>query len=173
MGGYVLFRYLAQHPDRVKALLLLSTRPDADTPEGRARRYAAVERIQKEGSKGYLAEFLRLVVSAHTLESEPDLVAKVRRLMDATRVESLAGALKAMAERPDSSPLLARIAVPTLIVAGADDKVIPVDVARKLAGAITGAKLVVLPEAGHMINIEQGERFTSTVREFLVRVPKG
>ncbi len=172
MGGYVLLRYLARHADRVSAVLLVSTRAEADLPEGRARRYATIERIQKEGPKGYLAEFLRTVVSPQTFESEPDLVAKVRRLMDASRSESLVGALKAMADRPDSSPVLATITVPTWIVAGSDDKIIPVDVARKMQAAIKGAKSVILPGAGHMVNIEQAERFTSTIREFLVGLPK-
>ncbi len=172
MGGYVLFRYFAHHADRVKALVLISTRAEADTPEGRESRYAAIERLRKEGAEKYLAEFARRLVSPHTLDTDPSLVAKVRRFMGVPRVDSLIGALKAMAERPDSSPLLPTIAVPTLVVAGADDKLIPAAVARETATKIKGAKCVVFSDAGHMVNIEQSDQFTGALREFLNSVPK-
>ncbi len=172
MGGYVLFRYFAHHADRVKALVLISTRAEADTPEGRESRYAAIERLRKEGAEKYLAEFARRLVSPHTLDTDPSLVAKVRRFMGVPRVDSLIGALKAMAERPDSSPLLPTIAVPTLVVAGADDKLIPAAVAREMATKIKGAKVVVFSDAGHMVNIEQSDQFTGALREFLNSVPK-
>ncbi len=172
MGGYVVFRYLARHADRVKALILLSTRAEADTPEARAGRYAAIERLQKEGAERYLNEFARRLLSPNTVDSDPSLLAKVRRLMGAPRVESLAGALKAMAERPDSSPLLATIAVPTLVVAGVDDKVIPAAVARGMAAAIKGAKGLVAPDAGHMVTLERSDQVTASLREFLNNLPK-
>ncbi len=172
MGGYVLFRYLARHADRVKALILISTRAEADTPEGREGRYAAIERLRKEGPEKYLAEFARRLVSPHTLDTDPGVMAKVRRLMGVPPVDSLIGALTAMAERPDSSPLLPTIAVPTLVVAGADDRVIPAAVAREMAAKIKGAKAVVIRDAGHMVSIEQTDQFVGIVREFLASLPK-
>ncbi len=166
MGGYVVFRYLARHADRVGAVMLLSTRAEADTPEGRERRYAGIERIKKEGPKAFVDEFVRALVSPRTLAT-PDLLAKVRRLTDSNRVDSVIGALKAIAERPDSTPLLTTIAVPTLIVAGEEDRVIPVDSARKMQAAIKGAKSVVISGAGHVANLEEPAQFTSTLQKFL------
>ena len=167
MGGYILFRYLARHADRVKAVMLLDTRPEPDTPEGRQRRYAAIDRITGEGPPGFLEDFLQLVVSPRTMESRPEIVAEVRRLMERDRAPSLTGALRALAERPDSTPLLTTIKVPTLIVVGEDDKATPVDSARKMYEAITGSKLVIIPGAGHVSNLEQPDLFTSAVLEFL------
>jgi len=171
MGGYVLLRYLAHHADRVKGVLLISTRADGDTPEVRESRAATIERLKTEGPDKYLADFARRVVAPLTLESDPGVVAKVRRLMGTPRVESLIGALKAVAERPDSTPLLGSIAVPTLVVAGADDRVIPVTVARAMAAAIPGAKSVIIKEAGHMVNLEQSDQFAATLREFYTHLP--
>lgn len=167
MGGYVLLRYLARHAKRVKGIILISTRADADAPDVRASRLATIDRIQKEGPDRYLPEFARRLVSPTTLETDPGVLAKVRRYMGTPKVETLVGALKAMAERPDSTPVLATIAVPTLIVAGADDKVIPVAVARGLGAAIKGAKVNLLPDAGHMVNLEQPDQFTSSLRDFI------
>lgn len=167
MGGYVLFRYLARHADRVKAVMLLDTRAEPDAPEGRQRRYSAIERITAEGPQGFLEDFLRLVASPRTMESRPEIVAEVRRLMERDRVPSLTGALRALAERPDSTPLLAAIRVPTLIVVGEDDKATPVDSARKMHEAIKGSKLVIIPGAGHVSNLEQPDEFNRALLEFL------
>jgi pimeloyl-ACP methyl ester carboxylesterase len=167
MGGYVLLRYLTRHADRVKGVILVSTRADADAPDVRAGRLAAIERLRKEGPERYLAEFARRVVAPQTLESDPSVLAKVRRYTGTPRVETLVGALTAMAERPDSTPVLATITVPTLVIAGDDDKVIPASVARGLGAAIKGAKVVIIRDAGHMVNIEQSDQFTSSLRDFL------
>ncbi len=167
MGGYVLFRYLARHADRVKAIMLLDTRAEADTPEGQQRRYDSVARIEREGPAGYLDEFVKLLVSPKTVESRPDLVADVRAQMDAKRPASLTGALRGMAQRPDSTLLLRAIRVPTLIVVGEDDKATPVDSARRMHEGIAGSELVIIPGAGHVSNIEQPERFTAALDGFL------
>ncbi len=172
MGGYVLLRYLARHADRVKGVILVSTRADADAPDVRAGRLAAIERLRKEGPERYLAEFARRLVSPKTLESDPSGLAKVRRYMGTPRVEPLVGALTAMAERPDSTAVLATITVPTLVIGGNDDKVIPPSVARGMGAAIKSAKVVILPDAGHMVNIEQSDQFTSSLRDFLHTLPK-
>src|SRR3989449_6688770 len=118
MGGYMLFRYLARHADRAKAVLLLDTRAEADTPEGQQRRYDGIARIEREGPAGYLDDFVKLVVSAKTLESRPDLVTAVRALMESRRTPSLVGGLRAMAQRPDRTPGLSAIRVPPLIGVG-------------------------------------------------------
>ncbi|MGH2360921.1 MAG: alpha/beta fold hydrolase [bacterium] len=170
MGGYVAFRYLAEHADRVHALMLLDTRAEADAPEAKQRRYAGIDRIKSEGPDGFLNDFAKLVLSPKTVESRPDVVAQVRQMMEEERAESLTGGLKAIAERPDSTPLLGRLKMRTLIVVGEDDKATPPDSAKKMHEAISGSQLVIISGAGHMTNIEQPERFTKALREFLETV---
>ncbi len=170
MGGYVAFRYLAKHAEHVRALLLLDTRAEPDAPEAKQRRYAAIDRIKSEGPNGFLNDFAKLVLSPKTLETRPEIATHVRHLMEAGRAEALTGGLQALAERPDSTPLLSRITQPTLIVVGNDDKATPVDAARKMHEAIGGSTLVIIPDAGHMTNIEQPEQFNTALREFLARV---
>lgn len=167
MGGYVLFRYLATHADRPAALLLLDTRADPDTPDGRARRYAGIERIKRDGPHGFLEDFLNVVLSADSLENRPMVVGEVRRLMAATRPESLIGGLAAIAERPDSVPLLAQVTVPTLIVVGDADKATPPDASEKMQALIPGSELVLISGAGHLTNLEQPAQVNATVLAFL------
>lgn len=166
MGGYVLFRYLSRHADGVRALLLLDTRAEADTPEAKQRRQDAIARIGREGAASYLDDFLSLIVSPKTLDSRPDLVSAIRAQME-TRPTALMGALRAIAQRPDSTPLLASIAVPALIVVGEDDKATPVATSKAMHEAIRGSRLVIIPNAGHVSNIEQPDRFNTVLAEFL------
>ncbi|MBI2246564.1 MAG: alpha/beta hydrolase [Armatimonadetes bacterium] len=170
MGGYVAFRYLAKHADRVHAVMLLDTRAEADAPEAKQRRYTAIDRIKSEGADGFLNDFAKLVLSPKTLERRPEIATQVRQLMEADRVASLIGGLQAIAERPDSTPLLSKITQPALIVVGEDDKATPVDSARKMHEAIPGSTLVIIPEAGHVSNLEQPEQFNKALREFLAQV---
>ena len=170
MGGYVAFRYLARHGDRLSGLMLLDTRPEADTEEARHRRYAGIERIRSEGPQGFLEDFVKLIVSPRTLESRPEVVAEVRRLMEGVRPDALAGGLRAMAERPDSTPLLSTVTVPTLVLVGEDDKATPVDSSRKMAAAIPGTDLVIIPGAGHVSNVEQPDAFNAALQMFLRRI---
>lgn len=166
MGGYVVFRYLAKHMGDVKAVMLLDTRAEADAPEARERRYASIDRVKREGPAGYLDDFLNLLVSPRTLEVRPEVVTAVRRLMS-EKVDALVGGLRAMADRPDSTGLLSSITVPTLIVVGEDDKATPVESSRKMAAAIRGAQLVIVPGAGHVSNIERPGIFNAAVATFL------
>ncbi|HLE78196.1 MAG TPA: alpha/beta hydrolase [bacterium] len=171
MGGYVAFRYVATHPDRLTALLLLDTRADADSPEARQRRYAGIERIQTEGPAGFLEDFLKLVLSADSVENRPMIVGEVRRMMAATPVPSLIGGLKALAERPDSLPLLAQLTVPTLIAVGDADKATPPEASEKMHEQIAGSTLVVVPGAGHLSPLEQPAHVNAAVLEFLGWLP--
>jgi pimeloyl-ACP methyl ester carboxylesterase len=170
MGGYVAFRYLSKHADRLSGLMLLDTRPEPDTEEGRQRRYAGIERIRSEGPQGFLDDFTKLVLSPRTPESRSEVAAEVRRLMDGVRPDALAAGLRAMAERPDSTPLLATVTVPTLVLVGEDDKATPPDSSRKIAAAIPGADLVIIPGAGHMSNTEQPDAFNAALVMFLRRI---
>jgi 3-oxoadipate enol-lactonase len=167
LGGYVLFRYLARHRDGIKGLMLLDTRAEADTPEGKARRAAAIARIAAEGPEGFLDEFLRQMITPGTLAARPEIVTETRRILRTASASALAAALQAMADRPDSFPLLSKIAVPVLIVVGEADQLTPPDSARRMHAAISGSTLVVIPEAGHLSNLEQPERFNAAVLEFL------
>ena len=170
MGGYVVFRYLAAHAERLRALMLLDTRAEPDAPEARQRRFAGIERIQREGPGGFLDDFTKLVLSARTAQARPEVAAEVRRLMEGAKVESLVGGLRAMAERPDSTPLLAGVRVPTLVVVGEDDQATPVGSSRAIAGAIPGAELIIIPGAGHVSNLEQPDAFNQALLRFLKRL---
>ena len=73
----------------------------------------------------------------------------------------------AMAERPDSVPLLAQIACSTLVITGELDGPTPPADGKLMAEAIPGARLEIIPQAGHLSNLENPDAFNQTLRSFL------
>ncbi len=169
MGGYVAFRLVARAPEFVQGLLLADTRAEPDATEARAGRLALAERAQREGLAS-LQQFLQGLVSPTTRASRPEVADRLRELVGAPAPEALAGALRALADRPDSRPLLATITVPTLVLVGEEDGLTTPESARVIAGGIPGARLVVLPQAGHLSNLETPEAFNRELVAFVREV---
>jgi 3-oxoadipate enol-lactonase len=167
MGGYTLFALYRRHAARMKGLVLADTRAQADTEEGRAGR-AAMARTAREKGAGAIADLmLPKLLSPVALQTKPELVRQVRTAIERTKVSGIAGALMAMAGRPDSTPLLAQLARPVLVVTGELDGPTPPADGRFMAEHIPGARLEIIPQAGHLSNLERPEEFTDAVRSFL------
>jgi 3-oxoadipate enol-lactonase len=94
-------------------------------------------------------------------------VTRVRKMMEGTSLEGVVGDLVGMRDRPDSTPTLPQIDRPTLILHGADDQLIPASEAEAMHAAIPNSRLQILPDAGHLLNLEQPEKFNEAVRQFL------
>lgn len=166
MGGYILLALLARFPDRVGAAVLANTRASADSPaivENR-RRQAAM--VLESGVPPLIDEMLPKLLSENA-RMQDALVARVRAIMESASPHWTAALLNAMARRPDSLALLPTIACPTLIVTGDRDELTPPADARILHEGIRGSRLAIVPDAGHLTNMEQPDVFTTLLREFL------
>jgi pimeloyl-ACP methyl ester carboxylesterase len=167
MGGYVAFALWRRHAARIRALVLSSTRATADTIEGIERRRRLIDIAETKGSAGIANEMISGLVGASTRDRRPDIYDAVHRMMSQAPVDGVIGALEAMIARPDSRDTCATIDVPTLIVAGDEDTIIPPDEARQLQASIASSRLEVLPQAGHLPNVERPAAFNTVVSEFL------
>lgn len=167
MGGYVTFALARRAPDRVRALVLADTRPQADGEEGRAKRREMLALVERGGVEAVADAMLPALVGATSHEERPEVVAEVRRLVLANRPAAVQAAVSAMMIRPDSTPLLAAITCPTLVVVGEEDAITPVADATALHEAIPGSRLAVLPEAGHLANLETPAAFDAALARFL------
>ena len=166
MGGYIAFEFLRKYRDSVSALVLADTKAEADPPEGIEKRTNQQELVRKEGTAGLIDTLTGALLSEATREKKPDVVANVKELMG-NPAAGFIGALEAMKNRPDSTDELSRIKVPTLIIVGENDGVTPPDASRKMHEHIGGSRLVVIPEAGHLSNLEAPEAFNGALAEFL------
>lgn len=167
MGGYVCFAFYRRYADRVKALILADTRAAADSPEGKAGRYAMAQVAYTQGATAIADAMLPKLLGNTSLQTRPDLVQSVRHLIATTQVSGIAGDLMAMEARPDSVSLLSRISCPTLVLVGDEDVATPPSEARVIAEAVQGARLVTIAGAGHLTNLEQPEAFNRAVQSFL------
>jgi pimeloyl-ACP methyl ester carboxylesterase len=168
MGGYVTLSIHRNYPDSVRALVLADTRAGADTSEARERRLKSAAKVEANGSRAIAEDMIPLLLGQTTRAGRPDVVERVRSMIEANSPVGIAGAQRGMAERRDSTDLLPAIAVPTLILVGAEDTLTNVDEATNLAAAIRGARLRVIERAGHLSNLESPAAFNAPLIEFLV-----
>jgi 3-oxoadipate enol-lactonase len=167
MGGYAAFALVRRHPDRLRGLVLMTTRAKPDTPEGRSNRALLAEKVLKEGPAAAAEAFLPRLLGETTRRERPDLVASIRARILSNPPRGIANALLGMGGRADSTPTLREIRVPTLVVGGAEDAfATPADVAA-LARGIVGARHVILPKSGHLPSLETPEALNAALREFL------
>jgi len=167
MGGYVALAFYKQFAARVRALILADTRAQADTVEGKQTRAQQAEKALAEGMAGIADAMLPKLLTPETVSKRPEIVKRVRDMMLKTKPKGAAAALRGMAERDDQTPLLAKIAVPTLILVGAEDAITPVGDSEQMHQAIAGSGLVVLENAGHVSNLERTDEFNQALLEFL------
>ena len=167
MGGYIAFAVLRHAARYVHALVLADTKPQADSPEALEGRQRLLQTLEAKGPAGVADEMIPKLLGETTRRERPDVVARVRELVLANPSVAIAGAIRALMSRPDSTPLLATIHVPTLILVGDEDTVTPVANAEEMQRAIAGAELVKIPGAGHLSNLEQPEAFDAALARFL------
>lgn len=166
MGGYIAFAFLRRHGDRVSALVLADTKAEADPPAAIEKRTNQQAQVRAEGTAGLIEALGGALLGEATRSKNPEVVEATKRLMDNPH-GGFVGALEAMKNRPDSTGELASISVPTLVIVGENDGVTPPDASRAMNEAIPGSRLVVIPESGHLSNLEAPEAFTGALGEFL------
>jgi 3-oxoadipate enol-lactonase len=167
MGGYISLAFLRKYPQKVAGLILAATRASADTPEGKNNRAQAAEKTRNLGVGALVADLLPKMMAQVTYTSNPQLVSHVENMMLNASVNGVVGALLGMKERLDSQDLLPQIDFPTLIIHGADDQLIPSQVAEDMHAVIKGSHLLIVPDAGHLLNLEQPPIFNQALQEFV------
>ncbi|HRQ39458.1 MAG TPA: alpha/beta fold hydrolase [Chloroflexota bacterium] len=167
MGGYIALEFYRRYSEFVAGLILTATRAGADSAEGKANRDKMAEMAKREGVTAVADAMLPKLLSPDNFAQDKELVEFAQQVMEMASLEGVVGALAAMRDRPDSTPTLGDIDVPVLVIHGADDQLIPVSEAEAMAAAVPDGRLVIIPGAGHMPNLEQPDAFTDAVIDFL------
>jgi 3-oxoadipate enol-lactonase len=164
MGGYIAFALLRRHPELVRSLILVSTRATADPPEYQTGRVTTAERARRFGTRALAGSMLPNLLAEGAPESVRE---EVLAMFDAVPGETSANDSLAMKDRADSTPVLGSITVPTLVIEGAGEQLLPPGSARALAGAIPGARLASIPGGGHFVPFENPDGVNEAIRGFL------
>jgi pimeloyl-ACP methyl ester carboxylesterase len=167
MGGYVGWRFVERHGDRLWRLIQCDTKAAADSPDAAKTRRETAERVLREGSAVAAQSMKDRLFAPETLKHNPEIVAAMESVMLATPRETIAAALRGMAERPDSTSLLPNIKVPTLLACGQHDVITPPQEMRSVANAIPQARYIEVPAAGHMAPLESPAATNTAILEFL------
>lgn len=167
MGGYLTFAIFRHAPGLFAGLILAATRPQADTDEARAGRRAMLDLVSREGAAGVATAMLPKLLGETTRRERPEVERHVRDLILASTPAGIEGAIARMMTRPDSTPQLAAIRCPTLIVAGDEDTLTPAGDARRMHEAIRGSVVEIVPAAGHLSSLERPDVFNAALARFL------
>ena len=168
MGGYVALGAVLRQPARVRALMLMDTRAEGDTPDAAKGRESLARQVEATGSTaGAVDGMIPRLFAASTLERRPEVVAKTRKIMEKNSPRAVAATLRALAIRPDRTAALSTIAVPTLVLVGSEDVIAPPSAARTIAAGVRDARLEIIPGAGHMAPLEAPEACNPLILSFL------
>jgi 3-oxoadipate enol-lactonase len=162
LGGYIAFELWRRARERVLGLVLANTRAVGDTTEAAAGRRDTAERLRREGNL--------LATEPPPLLAEdapPELRERVRSLIADQSAEAIASALVGMALRPDSTPDLGSIDVPTLVITSSGDRMIPPDVSVAMGEQIPSARVEVIEGVGHLSSLEAPEAFNRLLLDHL------
>ena len=167
MGGQIVMEFHRLFPERIRALVLADTSPQAETEDGKRLRNDTADRLLREGMGPYAEEALPKMIAPANIEALPAVAEHVLAMMRRSSREGAAAALRGRAERPDYVEMLGRFAVPTLVVVGRDDEFTPVSDARLMQERIPDPMLVVVDGAGHLPNLERPTEFNAALERFL------
>lgn len=162
MGGYVALQIAATAKPR--ALVLCDTRAEADANENKLKRAAAIDFVRKGGVDAFLTPFLKDAVANQSAMS------LLRGVAAKSSPEAVMAALAALAARPDATPNLSKITVPTAILVGSQDKITPLPLSESMRSRIPGAELHIIPDSGHFSNAENPAAFNERLLSFLKRL---
>jgi pimeloyl-ACP methyl ester carboxylesterase len=164
-GGYVALALMKRRPEKVRALALVDTRASADDDAGRAKRDETIAAVRANGVAPLVESMPAKLLSPESL-GRADLVERVRRMISRQKPETIEADLVAMRDRPDSTPFLTEVAIPTIVVVGERDALTPPADSEAMAAAIPGARLAVVPGAGHLTPMERPKAVAEALGTF-------
>jgi len=148
MGGYVALAFARLYPERVAGLGLISSQAAADTPERKQGRYDTAAQVAEKGV-GVVAEAM-----TPKFTSDENLRVFVQSVIEQQQPAGVIGALKAMAERMNSSAMLYTFRFPMVVVHGDADALIPIERAQEVKNAVSHARWAGLKGIGHLPMLE-------------------
>lgn len=170
MGGYVALNAVKKFPERFEALILCDTQCNADSEEGRMKRFETIEQIRVDGTAKFNENFIKTVFHPDTFVNHPEVVESLRKTVESNAKESIMEGLSALANRAETCTSLADIKIPTLIVCGNQDMLTPIAQSEYMHKNIKGSVLKTIENAGHVSNLEQPEAFNILLKEFLIAI---
>jgi 3-oxoadipate enol-lactonase len=168
LGGYAAFELYRRAPGLFRGLVLCDTKAAPDTEEAAAAR-EKFARAALEKGLGWVAD--EMIPKLLRPSPDPAAVKEVRHLVGGATPAGVAACQRGMARRPDSTATLGALGCPVLFLAGEHDGPTPPAEAEKMSAAVKGSRVVRIPSAGHLSNIENPAAFDEALSGFVDGLP--
>ena len=168
MGGFTAFEVMRRAPERVTSLVLIATLAPNDGPAQTERRQGYIRPVEEGRFAEVVEERIPILVHPARREDTP-LLGVIRRMAEETGAERFLGQQRAIMGRVDSRPSLAPIAVPTLLVRGAQDGITTPDHQAEILAGVAGSTLVDIPDCGHLPTLEKPQTMNRALADWLAK----
>ena len=166
MGGYIAFAIAREAPERVAQLALLDTSALPDMAEESERRRGMIA-LAEGGRFSEVPDLLFPVFVHRNRQGDEKLRAIVRTMAEETGPQAFVRQQRAIMTRPDCRPLLPSIRCPTLVLVGDGDELTPPALSEEIAAGIASARLVRVPDCGHLSTLERPQAVNQALVEWL------
>ena len=170
MGGYASFAFARRYPERLLGLVLADTRAAPDSDTAKEARHKMARLVEEEGVTAAAERMVPGWFGPSSLQGRPEVIQSARAQVETAPAETIVHMLQALAHRPDARPGLSEINVPTLVISGAEDPMIPPAEMADWTALIPDARHVVIPATGHLPNLEDPPAFNRPVADFLAGI---
>ena len=170
MGGYISLRALEKMQDKFSAAILCDTRSEADNSEGKLKRAAGIKRINNEGLAPFAKDFIMNCFGDDFKNNKKNQLEKIIEKSSEFDPIGVKGCLLAMISRTDTTPVLSKITISTLIICGEQDALTPPAVMKEMFYKIPNADFNEIKNAGHMTPIENPGIVTNSIKKFLTKI---
>lgn len=167
MGGYILLNLLERYPNRISGAIFIATKSSADDDATKEKRNSLISSAKECGIKSVADAFKNILFAEQIYSENIPLVDKIEKIMLNTSMEGIIGGLTAIRDRKDYLNSLVNFKTPALVIHGSSDWAVPVDNAKITAGNLPNAKLFIVKNGGHMVNVELPEEVNEVIFKFL------
>jgi pimeloyl-ACP methyl ester carboxylesterase len=166
MGGYIILRALEKYPELCDLVILLNTKPEADSNEQKIKRLEAIEEVQKKGKTNFLKNFLKNTISESSFQNKT-IYSELEKIALSRTSLSIQVAISAIMGRRDTTDFLQKIKQPTLVIAGEHDKLTPASQMKSFSEKIPNSKFILIPNAAHITPYENPDIVNKEFLTFL------
>lgn len=167
MGGYVALAMADMNPGRVAALGLIGSKPDPDTPDAKDGRDRQTALVVEEGASALVAPMTKALIAG---DASLEVRARLRTMIERTRIETYVSALAGMRDRPDTSSVLSSFAGPFAAMVGDSDPLVSVQRNDEIAAQAPDGVAVVAEGSGHLVPMERPSLVSAFIDDLVARL---
>ena len=170
MGGYIALRAYELFPEKITALILSDTHHKADDNMGKQKRFDSIQAILRYGRRPFAIAFIDNIFTKKTIIENEYAVDLIKSSIRRNSVRSICATQLALASRTDSTEMLSKITVPTLLIRGKEDKITSKPIMEELHKNISNSIFVEIADTGHLPNIEDYLSFNREMNDFILKL---